>query len=217
GTITLFEMLSGSTVLGSIQNPSASPATVSVIFQAAGIYPLAARVTNSANLSTTSTATQIIVQQISGACNANAWNATTIYLQGDRVSYNGSLWQTQWWTQGDVPIGTTPNPSLPWINLGPCSIAPTTIGNRAAQNNATAILYPNPSDGLVNLSLRSVPNGNLSIEIMDQLGRILKQEAVTIEDNRLEKALNIEHLPSGLYNVVIHNEVWIMGIRMVKE
>ncbi len=216
GTITLFEIVSGSTVLGSIQNPSASPATVSVVFQAAGIYPLAARVTNSANLSTTSATTQIIVQQSSGACNANAWNSTTIYLQGDRVSYNGSLWQTQWWTQGDVPTGTTPNPSLPWINLGPCTTAPTSNGNRATQN-ATAILYPNPSNDLVNLSLRAVENGDVSIEIIDQLGRIVQQQNTTIEDNRLEKTLNIEHLPSGLYNVVIHNKMWIMGVRMIRE
>ncbi len=217
GTITLFEIISGSSVLGSIQNPSASPATLSVVFQAAGIYPLAARVTNSSNLSANSAATQIIVQQTSGACNANTWNATTIYLQGERVTYNGSLWQTQWWTQGDVPTTTSPVGSGAWVNLGPCSIAPTIISNRAIQNNGTAMLYPNPSEGLVNLSLNAVHNGAVSIEIIDQLGRIVQKETAIVESNHLEKTLNIEQLPSGLYNVVIHNDMYKMGIRMIKE
>jgi len=32
-----------------------------------------------------------------------AWNSTTVYMKGDRVSYNGSIYEAQWWTQGDVP------------------------------------------------------------------------------------------------------------------
>ncbi|MFD1334798.1 lytic polysaccharide monooxygenase [Oceanobacillus iheyensis] len=31
------------------------------------------------------------------------WNASTVYLGGDQVTYNGKLYQAKWWTRGDVP------------------------------------------------------------------------------------------------------------------
>ncbi|SCY79820.1 glycosyl hydrolase family 18 protein [Alkaliphilus peptidifermentans] len=34
------------------------------------------------------------------------WNSTSIYLTGDRVTWNGSVWEAKWWTQGEEP-GTT--------------------------------------------------------------------------------------------------------------
>ena len=31
------------------------------------------------------------------------WDAAAVYTQGDRVSYNGTVYEAKWWTQGDVP------------------------------------------------------------------------------------------------------------------
>ncbi|MEY7852192.1 PKD domain-containing protein [Natrarchaeobius sp. A-rgal3] len=43
-----------------------------------------------------------------------AWDADTVYTDGDRVVHEGSVWETQWWTQGDEP-GT--NEWGPWEQL----------------------------------------------------------------------------------------------------
>ncbi len=32
-----------------------------------------------------------------------AWNASTVYVGGNQVSYNGHKWLAQWWTQNEVP------------------------------------------------------------------------------------------------------------------
>ncbi|RQG86675.1 PKD domain-containing protein [Natrarchaeobius halalkaliphilus] len=32
-----------------------------------------------------------------------SWNADTVYTGGDRVVYDGYLWEANWWTQGDEP------------------------------------------------------------------------------------------------------------------
>lgn len=40
-----------------------------------------------------------------------------MYVGGNEVIYNGSLWQAKWWTQGDVPGG----PAGVWQLLGSCS------------------------------------------------------------------------------------------------
>ena len=32
-----------------------------------------------------------------------AWDAATVYLGGDFVTYNGHIYKAQWWTKGDNP------------------------------------------------------------------------------------------------------------------
>lgn len=34
---------------------------------------------------------------------ASEWDSSTVYLQGDRVTYKGALYEAQWWTQGVTP------------------------------------------------------------------------------------------------------------------
>src|SRR4051812_8208486 len=38
-----------------------------------------------------------------GTCSAPAWSASTAYVGGNLVSYNGHTWKAQWWTQGETP------------------------------------------------------------------------------------------------------------------
>lgn len=42
-----------------------------------------------------------------GSC-ASEWQASAVYNNGDFVSWNGKLWQAQWWTQGDDPAESGP-------------------------------------------------------------------------------------------------------------
>ena len=36
-------------------------------------------------------------------CQADAWQAATVYNGGQRASKNGLVYQAKWWTQGDDP------------------------------------------------------------------------------------------------------------------
>jgi chitinase len=54
----------------------------------------------------------------SGACaGIAAWNSTTAYVGGSKVTYNGSLWQAKWWTEADVPGGA----AGVWTLVSSCS------------------------------------------------------------------------------------------------
>ncbi|KAF0812479.1 putative bifunctional chitinase/lysozyme [Andreprevotia sp. IGB-42] len=53
-----------------------------------------------------------------GGCNA-AWNSSTAYSGGAKVTYNGRNYQASWWTQGDIPSSNTGS-GKPWVDLGPC-------------------------------------------------------------------------------------------------
>ncbi len=45
-----------------------------------------------------------------------AWSASTVYVGGNTVSYNGHKWTAKWWTQGDTPGGQ----AGVWTDNGPC-------------------------------------------------------------------------------------------------
>lgn len=46
---------------------------------------------------------------------SNAWDKSVAYTGGQRVSYNGQLYEAKWWTQGDVPGSSEWGP---WKSLG---------------------------------------------------------------------------------------------------
>ena len=57
-----------------------------------------------------------------GSCLAAPWSASTAYVGGQQVSYNGHLWTAKWWTQGDIPGN---NAQDVWTDNGACGSGPT--------------------------------------------------------------------------------------------
>ena len=62
-----------------------------------------------------------------GTCSVSAYNAGTVYTEGNRVSYNGQIWQAMWWTQGETP-GTTGEWGV-WRPAGNCTTQPPATTN----------------------------------------------------------------------------------------
>ena len=54
-----------------------------------------------------------------GECEDAAWNPSSVYLGGTKVSYEGHTFQAKWWTQGDTP-STTADQWAVWTDLGAC-------------------------------------------------------------------------------------------------
>ncbi|KAK9687388.1 Chitinase 2, partial [Basidiobolus ranarum] len=87
-----------------------------------------------------------------------AWSSGAVYVGGDKVSYNGHLWQAKWWTQNDVP-GL--NQQDVWKDLGACNSL-RRRSRRAVSNFAAT----KPSDFLVqhNFGNFLVTMSNLKLE-----------------------------------------------------
>lgn len=74
-----------------------------------------------------------------------------------------------------------------------------------ARDNANIILYPNPTNGNINLNFNGQEVTNFNIEIIDMLGRsILKQ---TLENST--QTIDVQHLASGKYilRVAYNNKI----------
>jgi chitinase len=51
-----------------------------------------------------------------GCGGVSAWVSNIAYTGGQKVSYNGRLWTAKWWTQAEVPGGS----SGVWTDSGSC-------------------------------------------------------------------------------------------------
>ena len=59
-------------------------------------------------------------------------------------------------------------------------------------------IYPNPSNGIVNLRFQEVPQGDIIIRVMDLSGSI-KKEVTTDPYAELDLSLDLSNLPNGYY------------------
>jgi hypothetical protein len=69
----------------------------------------------------------------------------------------------------------------------------------------TVIVYPNPSDGSLEISLRLSNNLNAmaSINILNQVGKIVHNIKTVVEDGLVDKHLSFNDLPAGFYLIQV--------------
>jgi len=88
-------------------------------YSTAGSYSTQLTVKDTEGLSDTVTKT-VTVSTGPGGCNATAWNASSVYLNGDQVSQNSNLYQANWWNQNKSPEENS-GPWQVWSLIGPCN------------------------------------------------------------------------------------------------
>ncbi|KAK9763475.1 Chitinase 2 [Basidiobolus ranarum] len=88
----------------------------------------------------------------------SAWKSNVAYTGGERVSYNGHIWQAKWWTKQDTPGSNEQNV---WTDMGSC----TSIRRRSL-DVVTNPPATQPSDFLVHKNLGNffVTFSNLKLE-----------------------------------------------------
>ena len=75
----------------------------------------------------------------------------------------------------------------------------------------TFSLYPNPSTGLVNLSLPYTPV-NATLQVLDNLGKEVFTQFVT----DLQTTIDLTHLTNGIYHIQLHTSEETISKRFVK-
>jgi hypothetical protein len=86
--------------------------------------------------------------------------------------------------------------------VGPTGINTATIGN--------LVISPNPASGLFTISTDGMKSGTLSI--FDMSGKRIFVEQITNNTT-----LNAQHLPSGIFNVVLQNETMISRSKLIVQ
>ncbi|KAK9764544.1 Chitinase 2 [Basidiobolus ranarum] len=121
-----------------------------------------AKSTSNVPTTTSTTSVPTTTQTPGGSCaNVAAWSSSVAYNGGQKISYNGHLWQAKWWTQNDTPGNNGQNV---WTDLGSC----TSIRRRSRRGIPEVDIGPatKPTDFLVEKAIGNflVTFSNLKLE-----------------------------------------------------
>lgn len=121
------------------------------------------------------------------SCNIPAWCSGTasFYAPG-----TGSAWQSAWTLLGNCP-STMSN------------------GNTTTFNqNALALVFPNPTSDDVQVIIPDAPKGWLDIQVFDMNGRLIFTKTSDNQEYEVAETLHLQHLPTGLYQLHIKTQAW---------
>ncbi|WP_207510658.1 glycosyl hydrolase family 18 protein [Longitalea luteola] len=207
GSVSKVEFFNGATYLG---EATASPYSYTWSNVAAGSYTLTAKATDNSGAVTTSAAVTITVGSSTGGGNcagvAEYQPYPRIYSRGDKVTYNGNLYESQ----SDALYNVTPGTADWWWKpLGACSVATM---SSAATNMATTVggasVVPNPISGSQAQVLKYAEAGDqLIIEVQSARGYVVSSRTYTASATGVS-AITIQTggLAKGIWIVRITNK-----------
>ncbi|WP_205510535.1 glycosyl hydrolase family 18 protein [Longitalea arenae] len=206
GSISKVGFYNGGTLLGEV---TAAPYSYTWTNVAAGSYTITARATDNSGAVTTSAAVTITVGGSTGgncAGVAEYQPYPKIYSKGDKVTYNGNLYESQ----SDALYNVTPGTADWWWKpLGACSAASLAS---AATNMATTVggasVVPNPINGSQAQVLKYATAGDqLIIEVQSARGYVVSSRSYTAAVTGVN-AISIQTggLAKGIWIVRITNK-----------
>ncbi|MCS6820829.1 MAG: S8 family serine peptidase [Microscillaceae bacterium] len=171
--------------------------------------------------------TAVSDNQISLSWVNNATTATSIELERSAANnttfFNNKITlspTTNTYDWGNLQAGTTyafrvravnPSGSSAYSNVVQATTTNTSSGGTGG-NNPVALdkdlqqaidIYPNPSEGIFDLSIKMQKLGKVNVQILNSEGKMIYQttfEKLTAEE---KITLNLSHLPQGIYQAVI--------------
>lgn len=200
-------------------------ATISVITgQVAGVKTVTITDANSCTVTNTLAITQPAPFIISATTN------NTLLCVGQTATLTASVGATSYtWntaaTSAVITITPTTNTSytVTGTNASGCtntaiitqSVSTCTGIDNVSSNssNASFIVFPNPTNGIVNIELEMI-NGNAThIQLINVLGEVLMNETINVQ----QVTFNISHLSNGVYFLKVSNNGTSKTSRLIKN
>jgi chitinase len=211
GTIAKVDFYSASAKIGTA---TASPYSYTWTGVVAGTYSLTAIATDNAGGTTTSAAVNISVTGNTGNTGNCAGVPTyavypAIYNVGDKVVYNGYLYQSLASSLYNVTPGTA---DWWWKPLGACGSArvATTANNLVDPSTAiqTLVVYPNPVTGSsLQVQINATAAEKIYVEIWSVTGNspVIRKEYVAGAKGQQVISLDISRVPQGTFIIKTSN------------
>ncbi len=96
------------------------------------------------------------------------------------------------------------------FGLGPLlrtePVAAATITHQPMQqgkpgDDKTLFVYPNPSTGIVHLTINNLPGKKVELSVLNVIGSVMFRETVTELNDRYSKTIDLSKFANGLYYV----------------
>ncbi len=208
GTVSKVDFYNGGTLIGT---DNTAPYSFSWTNVAAGTYSLTARATDNAGAATTSAAVTIVVNPVSSGCSTPAWSASAIYVAGNRVSKNGTIYEAKWWTQGDDPLLS--GQWDVWKTIGACNAKIGMFTDNDVNTSNYISVSPNPSNGFLQIHMNTIDASSIEIQLFDSFGH----EVFSANGIGSGETINIQSLAAGIYVMKIRAGEQVLTQRLVRQ
>jgi len=85
------------------------------------------------------------------------------------------------------------------------------VGRATEGEDKNLTVYPNPSSGIVNLSLSGFNGKRTTLSVVNVIGTVVYQETLLRVDGQVNKSLDLRKLATGLYYIKLdaddHSEI----------
>jgi beta-glucanase (GH16 family) len=90
--------------------------------------------------------------------------------------------------------------------------------NPTPENTFSATVFPNPASGNSQLQMNVPENGMYTLRLFNTCGQLVAQQSVNaLKDQSEYVDLHTEHLPNGLYQLLIERNGLTYGLKLIKE
>jgi len=88
---------------------------------------------------------------------------------------------------------------------------------KMAEENASVNLFPNPTDGKLNIKINNInyDTKTAGIEVYDVLGKMVYSKGIETVSGSIDKTLNLEHLSNGSYYVRVKTDYKTYQSRLI--
>ncbi len=78
--------------------------------------------------------------------------------------------------------------------------------HRPAADDKTLVVYPNPSTGIVHLTINGQEGKRLEIQVLNVIGTVMYRETMSELNDRYTKTLDLSRFANGLYYIKLEGE-----------
>jgi len=91
---------------------------------------------------------------------------------------------------------------------------PTGIATISNESSGLGV-YPTPNDGQFKLALAGIANGTVQIEVINVLGETISISTVQVNNGKLNKDINLQNIPNGMYFVKVATSTKVYTARTI--
>jgi hypothetical protein len=88
----------------------------------------------------------------------------------------------------------------------PVLLRPGQQGSKPGNDEKTLVVYPNPSTGIVQLTINNLQGKKVELSVLNVIGSVMYRETLTELNDRYTKVLDLSKFANGLYYVRLESD-----------